>query len=102
MWNFLYGESLTVYYLKEPDLPRDEWERMGNGAITPVEWCAHCSLPLFPCLLALRCAAGASAAFACAGVSGCGPHQSSLPCPGSPAPMTIRSMSSTRTPARKA
>ena len=53
MWNFLYGESLTVYYLKEPDLPRDEWERMGNGAITPVEWCAHCSLPLFPCLPAL-------------------------------------------------
>ena len=42
MWNFLYGESLTVYYLKEPDLPRDEWERMGNGAIKPVEWCAHC------------------------------------------------------------
>ena len=50
MWNFLYGESLTVYYLKEPDLPRDEWERMGNGAITPVEWCAHCFRRSLACL----------------------------------------------------
>ena len=68
MWNFLYGESLTVYYLKEPDLPRDEWERMGNGAITPVEWCAHCSLPPFPCLP--LCGAGASAAFVFVRVTG--------------------------------
>ena len=101
VWNFLYGESLTVYYLKEPDLPRDEWERMGNGAIKPVEWCAHCfrrSLACRSVALVLLLLLSLSESLDIMWTS---PILSALPA-GSLAPMTIRSMSSTRTSARKA